>query len=156
MSYDPNQPSGSYPPPPGYGYQPPEGTNPGSYPPPPPGEGYPGGYVPPPAGAPPYGGQPHYYGGYQGPMAPSTSGFAIASLVLSIVSWLGLVGLGALLGIIFGHIALNEIKQSGGRVEGRGFAIAGLIIGYAHLVAVVCLVGFFLDAAIIAASSQTH
>jgi hypothetical protein len=89
-------------------------------------------------------------------MAPSTSGFAIASLVLSIVSWLGFVFLGALLGIIFGHIALNEIKQSGGRVEGRGFAIAGLIIGYAHIVAVVCLVAALIFGGIIAINTQTH
>lgn len=156
MSYDPNQPPGSYPPPPGYGYQPPEGTNPGSYPPPPPGEGYPGGYVPPPAGAPPYGGQPQYYGGYQGPMAPSTSGFAIASLILSIASFVILPIIGAVLGVIFGHLALNEIKQSQGRVEGRGLALGGLIVGYIHIGLAICFVVGFIVLVVIGVNTQPH
>src|SRR5262249_31531735 len=60
------------------------------------------------------------------PVATKTSGWAIASLVCS------LVGAG-LLGVIFGHIALNEIKKSNGFIEGRGLALAGLIIGYIGL-----------------------
>jgi hypothetical protein len=156
VSYDPNQPPGSYPPPPGYGYQPPEGTHPGTYPRPTPGEGYPGGYVPPPGGAPPYGGQPQYYAGYQGPMAPSTSSWAIASLALSIASFFVLPIIGAVLGIIFGHMALNEIKQSQGRVEGRGMALGGLIVGYVHLGLAICLAAGFIVLFIVAANSQMH
>jgi hypothetical protein len=51
----------------------------------------------------------------------STNGFAIASFVLSLLC-------GSLLAVIFGHIALSQINKRGG--GGRGFAIAGLIIGY--------------------------
>jgi len=59
--------------------------------------------------------------------APRTNGLAIASLVLA------LCGLG-LLPVIFGHVALGQIKRSGD--QGSGFAIAGLVIGYLTLVTV--------------------
>jgi len=49
-----------------------------------------------------------------------TNSMAIAALVCSFVL--------APLGIIFGHIALSQIKHTG--EDGRGFAIAGLVIGY--------------------------
>lgn len=154
MSYDPNQPSWGFPPgnpqnpdaqpgydpyaapptpPAGGAYQPPEGTHPGGYaPPPPPPPGYEGGYAPPPMGQP-------YYPAYPGPMAASTSPWAIASVVCSIASWLLLPIVASLVGVIFGHMALHEIGQSGGRVEGRGWAIAGLVIGYANLAIVLCV-----------------
>lgn len=147
MSYDPNQPPSGTWPAGGVDYQPPEGTHPGTFPPPPPGGGW--------SGAPP---PPPYYGGYPaypGPMAPSTSPWAIASLVCSIANWLGLVGIGAILAIIFGHIALHEIKVSEGRVEGRGMALAGLIIGYATLALGLCvLAGLIAAFALKAPTSQ--
>jgi len=59
-------------------------------------------------------------------MPPSTNPWAIASLICSIVGI-------AILGIIFGHIALSEIKRSNGWQEGRGMALAGLIIGYIEI-----------------------
>jgi hypothetical protein len=59
-------------------------------------------------------------------VAPTTSGLAIASLVLAIV-WLG--GLGSILAVVFGIIALSQIKGSAGRKKGEGVAIAGLVIG---------------------------
>lgn len=48
-----------------------------------------------------------------------TNGFAIASLVF------GLLG-GVLLGVIFGCVALSQIKRDGRR--GRGMAVAGLVL----------------------------
>ncbi len=59
------------------------------------------------------------------PLHRKTSGLAIASLVLGIV-WLG--GVGAVLAVVFGLIALAEIKRDA-QVEGRGLAIAGVILG---------------------------
>jgi peptidyl-prolyl cis-trans isomerase B (cyclophilin B) len=53
-----------------------------------------------------------------------TNVLAIVSLVTSII------GL-SLVGVITGHIGLNQIKKTG--EEGRGLAIAGLIIGYIGL-----------------------
>ena len=50
---------------------------------------------------------------------------AIASLVSSLLGWLCVIG--PVLGLIFGFISLNQIKQSG--QSGRGLAIAGIIIG---------------------------
>ncbi|WP_396882481.1 DUF4190 domain-containing protein [Mycobacterium sp. SMC-4] len=49
-----------------------------------------------------------------------TNGMAIAALVCALVL--------APLGIVFGHIALSQIKRTG--EDGRGLAIAGLVIGY--------------------------
>jgi len=53
---------------------------------------------------------------------------AVASLVLSLL-WLFF--LGSLLGVIFGHVALRQIKRTG--ELGRGLAIGGLVMGYLSL-----------------------
>jgi peptidyl-prolyl cis-trans isomerase B (cyclophilin B) len=76
---------------------------------------------PPPYGAyppPPYSGYYGYLGTYPPPR--STNSLAIVSLVCAFLF--------APLGIVFGHISLSQIKRSG--EEGRGLAIAGLVIGY--------------------------
>jgi hypothetical protein len=65
--------------------------------------------------------------GYAGYRAARTSGLAIASMVLGIV-WL--FWLGSILAVIFGHVALSQIKRSMGALSGRGMAIAGLALGY--------------------------
>ena len=65
--------------------------------------------------------------GYAGYRAARTSGLAIASMVLGIV-WL--FWLGSILAVIFGHVALSQIKRSMGALSGRGMAIAGLVLGY--------------------------
>jgi peptidyl-prolyl cis-trans isomerase B (cyclophilin B) len=54
------------------------------------------------------------------PPARQTNTMAIAALVSALVL--------APLGIVFGHIALSQIRRTG--EEGRGLAIAGLVIGY--------------------------
>jgi hypothetical protein len=46
-------------------------------------------------------------------------------LILGIL-WLG--WLGSVLAVIFGHVALSQIKRTG--AAGRGLAIAGLVLGY--------------------------
>jgi hypothetical protein len=75
-------------------------------------------------------------------MAPSTSGWAIASLILAIGGWTFLPLLGAIGGVVAGHIALHEIASSNGQVQGHGFAVAGLVLGYAGLVLALCTVIF--------------
>jgi hypothetical protein len=50
---------------------------------------------------------------------------AVASLVCSLLGWLCFVG--PLFGLIFGFVALNQIKQNGQR--GRGMALAGIVLG---------------------------
>ncbi len=64
------------------------------------------------------------------PAVTKTNGLAVASLVLGLLT---LCGLGSLLAVIFGHVALGQIKQSNGAQTGRGMAIAGLILGYVML-----------------------
>jgi Domain of unknown function (DUF4190) len=110
----------NYPPPPsgGYGYQPP---SPGGYGYPP---ASPAGYPPPPPSG--YGGYGGY--GYPPPAYPSgnnTNGLAIASLVTSLVGFFT-CGVGSILGLIFGLVALNQIRRTD--EGGRGMAVAGIII----------------------------
>jgi general secretion pathway protein G len=65
-------------------------------------------------------------------VTPRTSGLAIASLVLGILSfgfWI-ITGLPA---VICGHLSLSKIKKAPQTLGGRGLAIAGLITGYIGL-----------------------
>jgi len=82
------------------------------------------------------------------PLALKNSGLATTSLVLGILSLvLMVICIGPLLGIpavIFGHLALSQIKRAGGMLGGRGLAIAGLVTGYASL----ALIPFFAAIAI--------
>ncbi|MDX3664403.1 DUF4190 domain-containing protein [Streptomyces sp. ID05-26A] len=81
----------------------------------------------PPYGQPgPYGQQPMYGYGYP-PPPPKSQTNAILALVLSIVGP-ATCGLTAIVGVVFGHIALGKIKR--GEEDGHGLALAGLIIGY--------------------------
>ncbi|NUT42798.1 MAG: DUF4190 domain-containing protein [Thermoactinospora sp.] len=104
---------------PGYGQQPPSGGGYGSGPQQGYGQPY-GGYQPPSGGY----GQP---GGYGAPPPTKTNGMAIASLVCGLVG-LVLCGVSSVVGIILGHMALNQVKRSG--EEGKGMAVAGLVTSY--------------------------
>jgi len=64
------------------------------------------------------------------PSQPRTSGLAIWSLVLGILSLTCFSILSAIPGVICGHKALSKIKLSGGALTGQGLAIAGLVTGY--------------------------
>ena len=58
---------------------------------------------------------------------PQNSSKAILSLVCGLLIFVPLAFIGA---IVFGHMALSEIKKSAGRLKGEGMAIAGLVLGY--------------------------
>ncbi len=111
------------PPPPNYGGQPPMAA-----PPPPP---------------PNYGGGAGYGGGapVPGVVPPGTNPFAIASIICSVVLTC-LCGFGSGIGLIFGVIALIQIKKTG--QAGRGLALVGIIVG--AVVVVLSIIGwiFFL------------
>lgn len=62
---------------------------------------------------------------YAAPTAPTNS-LAIVSIVLSAVGIMTFVT--AIGGVICGHIALRQIAQTG--EQGRGLALAGVILGY--------------------------
>jgi prepilin-type processing-associated H-X9-DG protein len=66
--------------------------------------------------------------GFQPPQQPATSGKAIASLVLGLVSFACsiLTGIPA---IILGILGLQDIKLSRGALTGRGMATAGIVLG---------------------------
>lgn len=104
MTYDPYNPKQPGDP---YGQQQPYGQQP---------HGQPG----------PYGQQPMYGYGYP-PPAPKPQTNAILALVLSCVG-LATCGVTAIAGVIFGHIAMGRIKR--GEEDGRGMALAGVIVGY--------------------------
>ena len=103
-------------------------------------------YDPPPGGTQPYGTQPygtqpyepygypgHPYPPYPYPYpypAPRTNALAIASLVCAFLF--------APLGIVFGHLSLSQIRRSG--EDGRGLALAGLVIGYVVTIAAILAV----------------
>ena len=68
--------------------------------------------------------QPSGYG--FGPAQPRrSSGLAVASLALGI-TWVGWIG--SVLAVVFGHVALANIRER--NQSGRGMAIAGLVLGY--------------------------
>lgn len=71
-----------------------------------------------------------------GPARPTVAGLAIASLVLGIL-WIGWIG--SLLAVIFGHVALSQIKRAKGWKTGRGMALAGVILGWIGLATLVVL-----------------
>lgn len=77
--------------------------------------------------------QPYYQN--QTPYTPSnqTSSLAIASLISGLLSWFLFPIIGAIVAVITGHSAKNEIRASGGRLSGDGMATAGLILGYIQL-----------------------
>jgi hypothetical protein len=73
------------------------------------------------------------------PPAAPTSTMAIVSLISGIVSWFLLPFIAAVVAVITGHMAKNEIKKSAGMVSGNGMATAGLILGYVQLGLGLCI-----------------
>ena len=124
------QPDPSWPPaPPGWQLWVPDESGPGA------GTGMTPGYIgygqaPGPAG----------YGQWQGwgppaPPPPGTDGMAIAGFVLGL---LGFVGISAILGIVFGAVALGRIRRT--YQQGKGLAIAGIVLGSCWLALFVFLI----------------
>lgn len=72
----------------------------------------------------------HYY---PDPPLPVNS-LAVASMILGFTSYFVLPVVGAILAIVTGHMARREIRVNPYKYSGRGFATAGLILGYTHLV----------------------
>lgn len=85
-----------------------------------------------------------------------TAPMAVASLVLGLVGFNVIFLLGSILAVIFGHVALKQIKQAGGELSGRGMAIAGLLLGYGVIfvcLIVIIVLAIFMLIGIMAASS---
>ena len=70
------------------------------------------------------------------PTAPApakSSGLAIWSLVLGILSLTCFWLLTAIPAVICGHVAYSRIRRSAGALSGEGLALGGLITGYASI-----------------------
>jgi hypothetical protein len=80
-----------------------------------------------------------------------TSGMAIASLVLGILGMFT-CGITALIGLIFGIIAMVKVKTSGGKLGGSGIALAGVIVSGIFLVMIPIYAALMLPA--LAAAKQ--
>lgn len=89
------------------------------------------------------------YPSYQPPSyAPvPNSGMAVASLVSGILSWVLFPLIGAIVAIITGHAAKNEIRNSAGRLGGETMANIGLVLGYAQIV--LTLIGLCIGIALV-------
>jgi hypothetical protein len=76
-------------------------------------------------------------------LPPETSGKAIFSLISGVLFLILPFSLAA---VIFGHLSLSDIRHSGGRLTGKGLAIAGLVLGYLGMAATLGLIiwsGFY-------------
>jgi hypothetical protein len=94
-----------------------------------PASGQPAAYPPPPypVGGDPYGQNPYGPPAYPGYAMPArTNALAVASLVCSLGGMITCIS--APVGVVLGHIAKSQIRQSG--EQGEGLATAGLWIGY--------------------------
>ncbi len=72
-----------------------------------------------------------------------SSTLALVSLILGILSFVMLFFIGGIGAVITGHLALKEINESGGAIEGETLAKVGLGLGYANLaLSLCCCIGF--------------
>ena len=72
-------------------------------------------------------------------LPPETSGMAIFSFVCGVLFIILPLSIAA---VIFGHLSLSEIRRSAGRLKGKGLAIAGLVLGYVGVAAILALIVF--------------
>ena len=76
---------------------------------------------------------------YPPPLRVRTNGLAIAALVSGLLFF---TLIGAVLGIVFGHRSLAQIKASRGWQRGSGLALAGIVIGWAAVALIaIALIG---------------
>ncbi len=67
------------------------------------------------------------------PQQLPTSGLAVASLVLSILSWVLLPIIGSILGLVFGYSARKETRAVPPVADGDGLATAGIVISWVNI-----------------------
>lgn len=71
-------------------------------------------------------------------LPPETSGKAIFSLFCGIIILFFPFSICA---VIFGYLALGDIRKSPGRLKGRGVAISGIVLGYLGVVLTIGFIG---------------
>ncbi len=65
----------------------------------------------------------------------ATSAMAVGSFVLGLLGTTLLFFVGSIVAVVFGHVALRQIRASANTLGGRGMAIAGLVMGYTVIIA---------------------
>ncbi|MBC7291977.1 MAG: DUF4190 domain-containing protein [Actinotalea sp.] len=71
---------------------------------------------------------------------PRTEPLAVVSIISAVLGLSALPGLGSLLGVVTGHLALRRIRTGG--LGGEGLAKGGLVVGYIGLaIAAAVLIG---------------
>lgn len=91
------------------------------------------------------------------PASPPNSTAAVVSLIFGILCWLPVLPfIGAIVAVIAGHMARNQIRDSNGALGGAGMAKVGMILGYVHLavVGLVLCVGLALFVLALAAGTS--
>ncbi len=69
-----------------------------------------------------------------GPAEPIVNAKAVLSLVIALVGLVFCPLIGAVIAVVLGSQARTEIDRSAGAQTGRGFATAGLVIGWIAVV----------------------
>lgn len=82
---------------------------------------------------------PVYHSNYDQPEEGPKKGLAIAALVLGVIGFftVGLIGVGAIVGIVLACMAMSRIKRDPWQYGGRGMAIAALVLNIVSLVSFV-------------------
>ena len=86
----------------------------------------------------------YYYPWMYTPPAPRLGTWALVSMICGAVSIATFQSVLAILAVIFGFIGLNEVKKSQGTVEGRGFAIAGIVTGFISIGLTILLIALYI------------
>ncbi|HBB90509.1 MAG: hypothetical protein A2X22_04185 [Bacteroidetes bacterium GWF2_49_14] len=64
---------------------------------------------------------------------PYSDGLPLISLLVTIFGFFVAGFIGPLIGVILGHVSLSRLRRSG-QEQGKGLAVASLVIGYAMLI----------------------
>lgn len=86
----------------------------------------------------------YYYPWMYAPPAPRLGTWALVSMICGAVSIVTFQSVLAILAVIFGFIGLNEVKKSQGTVEGRGFAIAGIVTGFISIGLTILVIALYI------------
>jgi Domain of unknown function (DUF4190)/N-terminal domain of toast_rack, DUF2154 len=90
------------------------------------------------------------------PARPTSSGFAVASLILGVAGLTCLPVIGGILALVFGLVARGQIKREPRRISGKGMAVTGIVLGTFSLTLVVlAATGYFITAFIFTGDTHT-
>ncbi|MGH3411654.1 MAG: DUF4190 domain-containing protein [Marmoricola sp.] len=93
------------------------------------------------------------YGYYPPPPPRETSGKAVAALVLGILAFVSCGPFTAIPAIFVGRSAMRDVDASQGRLQGRGMATAGFVLGILGTVLFAILIALVIIVVVIGLSS---